>query len=288
MACSVGGLCPPGAVAGAGPAQQTPRPRSSAADRSRARRSSSGGPARAGDDTAGRRPCIGRRRGRLPPIVQIISLSSSGRPGSSAPARALRHPRSPPHRPRAVAGVYQREEHRPGRADRVDRSRVAAHGGRPGGRRPGRVGRRRRRHHLPLWVASRRPAPRRPQHRHRPRERDQEGRGLGGPGHAQRRDAGRGGGHGLDDHPQHAAGGRRRARAGAFRHRRCGRDGHVLRRRRDPVTCTYTWLVDGSEVQSGASDTLAAGRFAKHQRVTIELGGLGGVAAGLMIGAMLR
>ncbi len=39
----------------------------------------------------------------------------------------------------------------------------------------------------------------------------------------------------------------------------------------DAITFQYAWFVDGSLVQSGVSDTLAAGSFAKHQRVTVEV-----------------
>ena len=39
----------------------------------------------------------------------------------------------------------------------------------------------------------------------------------------------------------------------------------------DPIGYAYTWFVDGAEVQSGTSDTLAAGNVAKHQRVTVEV-----------------
>lgn len=39
----------------------------------------------------------------------------------------------------------------------------------------------------------------------------------------------------------------------------------------DPVAYTYTWFVDGSEVQSGESDTLSSGSFAKHQLVNVEV-----------------
>ncbi len=39
----------------------------------------------------------------------------------------------------------------------------------------------------------------------------------------------------------------------------------------DAVTYTYTWSVDGAEVLSGASDTLPAGSFAKHQTIAVEV-----------------
>ncbi len=39
----------------------------------------------------------------------------------------------------------------------------------------------------------------------------------------------------------------------------------------DPITYAYTWFADGTEVQSGESDTLAAGSFAKHQRISVEV-----------------
>jgi hypothetical protein len=39
----------------------------------------------------------------------------------------------------------------------------------------------------------------------------------------------------------------------------------------DDVTYTYTWFVDGTEVQSGSGSTLPYGTFAKHQRVTVEV-----------------
>jgi hypothetical protein len=39
----------------------------------------------------------------------------------------------------------------------------------------------------------------------------------------------------------------------------------------DDVTYTYTWFVDGTEVQSGSGSTLPDGLFAKHQRVTVEV-----------------
>jgi formylglycine-generating enzyme required for sulfatase activity len=39
----------------------------------------------------------------------------------------------------------------------------------------------------------------------------------------------------------------------------------------DAITYTYTFFVDGTEAQSGDSDTLVAGSFAKHQRVSVEV-----------------
>jgi hypothetical protein len=39
----------------------------------------------------------------------------------------------------------------------------------------------------------------------------------------------------------------------------------------DNVTYTYTWYVDGTAAQSGESDTLAAGSFAKHQLINVEV-----------------
>ncbi len=39
----------------------------------------------------------------------------------------------------------------------------------------------------------------------------------------------------------------------------------------DAITYTYTFFVDGTEAQSGDSDTLLAGSFAKHQRVSVEV-----------------
>ena len=39
----------------------------------------------------------------------------------------------------------------------------------------------------------------------------------------------------------------------------------------DAITYSYTFFVDGTEVQSGDSDTLVAGSFAKHQRISVEV-----------------
>jgi sulfatase modifying factor 1 len=39
----------------------------------------------------------------------------------------------------------------------------------------------------------------------------------------------------------------------------------------DAIGYTYTWYVDGTQVQSGASETLAGGSFAKHQRIGVEV-----------------
>ncbi len=39
----------------------------------------------------------------------------------------------------------------------------------------------------------------------------------------------------------------------------------------DAITYTYTFFVDGTEAQSGDSDTLVAGSFAKHQRISVEV-----------------
>lgn len=39
----------------------------------------------------------------------------------------------------------------------------------------------------------------------------------------------------------------------------------------DAITFTYIWYVDDMEVQSGESDTLIAGSFAKHQRIRVEV-----------------
>jgi hypothetical protein len=39
----------------------------------------------------------------------------------------------------------------------------------------------------------------------------------------------------------------------------------------EPVENTYTWYVDGVLAQSGSSDTLPAGSFAKHQRINVEV-----------------
>lgn len=39
----------------------------------------------------------------------------------------------------------------------------------------------------------------------------------------------------------------------------------------DALTYTYIWYVDDIEVQSGESDTLAAGSFSKHQRIRVEV-----------------
>ncbi len=39
----------------------------------------------------------------------------------------------------------------------------------------------------------------------------------------------------------------------------------------DGDTVTYTWFVDGDEVQAGANDTLPGGSFAKHQRIGVEV-----------------
>ncbi|MBM4393983.1 MAG: hypothetical protein FJ090_22885, partial [Deltaproteobacteria bacterium] len=48
----------------------------------------------------------------------------------------------------------------------------------------------------------------------------------------------------------------------------------------DAVSYTYTWFVDGAEVQSGPSDTLASGGFAKHQRIGVEVVPSDGAAEG--------
>lgn len=48
----------------------------------------------------------------------------------------------------------------------------------------------------------------------------------------------------------------------------------------DDLSYTYTWYVDGNEVQTGPSDTLAAGNFAKHQRVSVEVVPFDGAASG--------
>ena len=39
----------------------------------------------------------------------------------------------------------------------------------------------------------------------------------------------------------------------------------------DAITYSYTFFVDGTEVQSGDRDTLVAGSFAKHQRISVEV-----------------
>ncbi len=39
----------------------------------------------------------------------------------------------------------------------------------------------------------------------------------------------------------------------------------------DSLTYQYTWYVDGEARQSGASDTLAAASFSKHQRISVEV-----------------
>jgi hypothetical protein len=39
----------------------------------------------------------------------------------------------------------------------------------------------------------------------------------------------------------------------------------------DPISYTYSWFVDGVEVQQGESDSLAAGSFAKHQLVSVAV-----------------
>lgn len=39
----------------------------------------------------------------------------------------------------------------------------------------------------------------------------------------------------------------------------------------DEIAYSYRWFVDASEVQSGASDTLSAGSFAKHQIISVEV-----------------
>jgi formylglycine-generating enzyme required for sulfatase activity len=48
----------------------------------------------------------------------------------------------------------------------------------------------------------------------------------------------------------------------------------------DAIVFDYRWFVDGTEVQSGPSDTLPAGSFAKHQRVSVEVTPNDGVTDG--------
>jgi formylglycine-generating enzyme required for sulfatase activity len=49
----------------------------------------------------------------------------------------------------------------------------------------------------------------------------------------------------------------------------------------DPVTRRYRWFVDGTEVQGGESDTLPAGRFAKNQRISVEVTAFDGTEDGV-------
>jgi len=48
----------------------------------------------------------------------------------------------------------------------------------------------------------------------------------------------------------------------------------------DTIVYDYRWFVDGTEAQSGPSDTLPAGSFAKHQRISVEVTPNDGVTDG--------